>query len=653
MSTQGGQVEAGSPGKTTKAGKGATDRSPLPCHHDPFGPASLKWDGPASAPVANTPAARPDTPPIKPRRPGLHVPRPVLEGPRQVHLPPAVVVEVLDALDSGLLVDKESLHRFKIRLARQHRLSKVPSDADLLAALPEDARLRHRDLLRKKATRTLSGVAIVTIQSSPESCPHGTCVFCPGGPDVGSAQSYTGEEPAALRARAHAFDPYAQTASRLDALKATGHDIDKVDLIIQGGTFTARDLDYQEWFVKRAMDAMNDAALGWDPTIGARPGPLTLDETKQRNETAPARCIGLTVETKPDWWKEEHIDIALNYGATRVELGIQTVDDEILRRTNRGHDTQESKDSTRRAKDAGFKVCHHLMPGLPGSDPEKDVASGHALFSDPEYRPDMLKVYPTLVMPGTPLAVMHDAGRYQALGTDEAARVIARIKMALPPYVRVQRVDRDIPTTLIQGGVDKSNVRQLAHKVLEEMGEHCRCVRCREVGHLRRDAGPHHAMVKDAYQAGRLVLRDLRYEASGGEERFLSVEDEADDAIFGYLRLRRLHAPHRPELRPGDAMVREVKVPGQVVPVGTEAGRAQHRGLGTRLCIEAARITHEEWGTERLFVIAGIGVKPYYRRLGFTDDGVYLRATTDGSPHHGLTPLGPLPDVPYEGTTDL
>lgn len=557
---------------------------------------------------------------------GLHVPRPIQDLPAPTLLPPAAIAELLEVLDGGEIRAKEELHRFKIKLARRHRLPKVPSDSDIYACLPADAAKRHRVLLRKKATRTLSGVAIVTLQASPAGCPHGTCIFCPGGPDVGTAQSYTGEEPAALRARQHAYDPYKQTAARLAALAATGHDTDKVDLIIQGGTFPAREPEYQRWFIKRSLDAMNDAGQPWPRDVDDHPGGATLEASQRANESAPARLVGLTVETKPDWWRPEHIDLALSCGATRVEIGVQTLDEEILRRTNRGHTMQETVTSTKNAKESGFKLVHHLMPGLPGSDLEKDLDVAKRLFAEPDHRPDMLKIYPTLVVPGTPLARMHEREEYQDLATEQAARLIAQIKRSLPPYVRIQRVDRDIPTTLITGGVDRSNLRELAEDVLRlEYGERCRCVRCREVGIERRNA----AVADPDAEAEELLLVDHRYMANGGEERFLSIEAVSDGALLGYLRLRRLADPHREELAAGDAMIRELKVPGTVVPIGGRDTQAsQHRGLGARLVKEATRVA-AEWEAPRLHVIAGVGVKPYYRRLGFQDHGVYLAAKPD------------------------
>jgi elongator complex protein 3 len=571
----------------------------------------------------------------------LHTPRPVQDRPAPVPIPEAALADLLDALESGELQDKQALHNYKLRLARKHRLVKVPSDSDLMAALPKDAATKHRALLRKKLTRTLSGVAIVTLQASPAGCPHGTCIFCPGGPDVGTAQSYTGEEPAAMRARQHFFDPYAQTASRLAALQSTGHDTDKVDLIIQGGTFPAREADYQIWFIKRALDAMNDAALPWPRDKDAHPGASTIQQAQKTNEEAPARLVGLTVETKPDWWLRPHVDLALTYGATRVEVGVQTLDEEVLHRTNRGHTMAHTIESTKNAKEAGFKLVHHLMPGLPGSDLEQDLDNAVRLFSQPDHRPDMLKIYPTLVVPGTPLSRLHERGEYEALGTEDAARLIARIKRTLPPYVRIQRVDRDIPTTLISGGVDRSNLRELAHDALRiEYGERCLCVRCREVGIHRRTTGTPDPQEEE------LCVSDHTYQASDGEERFLAIESRHDGALMGYLRLRRLADPHREELQAGDAMIREVKVPGTIVPIGArDTTAAQHRGFGARLVHEAARIANEEWDAPRLHVIAGVGVKPYYRRLGFHDNGVYLSAPPRAV-DEGTAPSLPRPEVP-------
>lgn len=525
-----------------------------------------------------------------------------------------LVDEILTEVRAGRVRSAADLQRAKLNAVRRHKALGIPSNADLLAALDGNERDRLRPLLRRKATRTASGVAIVAVQTSPEWCPHGTCTYCPGGPPSQSAKSYTGFEPAALRAGRHAFDPYAQVWDRVQQLRAIGHDTDKIDLILMGGTLTARDLDYQQWFVKRCYDAMNDDGKPSTNLYGAK-GALTLEEAMQRNEEAENRCIGLTVETKPDWALEQHVDIMLGFGATRVELGVQTLHEDVLERVHRGHGIEHTRRSTRILKDAGMKLVYHMMLGLPGCDAARDLQSLRGIFEDERYRPDMLKLYPTLVVPGTQLYEAWKRGEYEPYGTDEAADVIAQAKRVVPEWVRIQRVDRDIPTPMISAGVDKSNLRQIALKRLEEARAACRCIRCREVG-LRADQGrPDHV---------ELVERD--YRASGGRELFLALEDPSADTIHAYLRLRIPGKGHRPELSStSHSIIRELKVHGQMLAFGQrETGASQHRGLGKRLLDEAARWTFDDLGLDRMFVLSGVGVKAYYRRLGFEDDGVYL-----------------------------
>jgi elongator complex protein 3 len=527
----------------------------------------------------------------------------------------SLVEELVSAVRSGRLRSRDEVQAFKLDSARRLGLDHVPSNADLLAQAPDGDREALRPLLLKKPTRTASGVAVVAVQTSPEWCPHGTCTFCPGGPPTNSSKSYTGHEPAARRAVRNAFDPYAQTADRIRQLKATGHATDKIDLILQGGTLTARDLDYQEWFVKRCYDAMNDDGVVSVNRVGT-PGALTLDDAMAVNESAANRCIGLTVETKPDWCLEPHLDVILGFGATRVELGVQTTFEEVLARTHRGHTLAESVQATRLVKDAGLKLCYHMMPGLPGSDPERDVESFARIFEDPAFRPDMVKIYPTLVIEGTRLYEDWRRGAYRPYTTEEAARVVAECKRRVPPWVRIQRIDRDIPVPQIAAGVDKSNLRQIARNRLRNtLGVDCRCIRCREVG-LNHDGMPPDEELE--------VFR-TEYEASEGRELFLSVEDPERRRLVGYVRARRLARPHRAELRPDDAMVRELKVYGPMVPIGGHADdRWQHRGWGRRLMDAAESVARDEWGCDRLLVLPGVGVRAYYRRLGYDDVGPYL-----------------------------
>lgn len=516
------------------------------------------------------------------------------------------------AVRAGELQTSDDVETFKRELAREGRFPRVPSNADLLASVSGADRERVRPLLRMKPTRTASGVAVVAVQTSPDWCPHGTCTFCPGGPPTNSAKSYTGHEPAARRAGRHNFDPYDQTADRLDQLEATGHDTDKVDLILMGGTLTARDLDYQQWFIKRCYDAMNDRGARTRNRFGT-PGALTLDEAMGTNEAAATRCIGLTVETKPDWCRKWHIDVALGFGATRVELGVQTTFDEVLEATHRGHDVADAVEATRLVKDAGLKLCYHMMPGLPGATPQMDVEAFGRVMQDPDFRPDMVKIYPTLVIEGTRLYEQWRRGEYEPYTTEVAADVVARCKRLVPPWVRIQRVERDIPTHEIEAGVEKSNLRQLAVERLRTVyGEECRCIRCREVG---RRAPPDEDSVE---------LRMTEYEASGGREAFVAAED-AGGTLVGFVRARLLGRPHRPELEAGGAIVRELKVYGTVVPIGQDgSGRWQHQGWGRRL-MEAVEVhARDAWGSRSMAVLPGVGVREYYRKLGYEDRGPYL-----------------------------
>ncbi|PKK85673.1 MAG: tRNA uridine(34) 5-carboxymethylaminomethyl modification radical SAM/GNAT enzyme Elp3 [Thermoplasmata archaeon HGW-Thermoplasmata-1] len=521
--------------------------------------------------------------------------------------------DILELIRSGAVADKATLHRAKVKLCRKYRLSEIPSDADLLASLPPCIEGREageiRKLLQKKPARTISGVAVVAVMTSPEACPHGKCIVCPGGPDTGSAQSYTGSEPAAMRASAHCFDPFEQTKSRLEQLSAIGHITDKVDLILMGGTFTARDFYYQEWFVKRCFDAMNGFASA------------SLEDAKKGNESAKNRCIGLTVETRPDWMRLQHCDRVLGYGATRVELGVQSTSDAVLQAMERGHTTNDTACATRILKDSGLKVCYHMMPGLPGSDRDTDIESFRDIFSDGRFMPDMIKIYPTLVVGNTKLAEMWRRGEYVPLETQAAAELVARIKSFIPEWVRVQRVERDIPVPLISAGVDKSNLRQIAEQLMAGHGTKCRCIRCREVGHrLMRDGS------QPDLDSVRLVRRE--YDASGGRELFLSLEDVKQDILIGYARLRMPGAPHRPEITERSALIRELKIHGPALALGEKPRYEwQHRGFGQEIMAEAIRLSAEEFDAKKMLVTSGVGVKSYYRKMGFSDDGPYVSKT--------------------------
>ncbi|MGD9962870.1 MAG: tRNA uridine(34) 5-carboxymethylaminomethyl modification radical SAM/GNAT enzyme Elp3 [Thermoplasmata archaeon] len=514
------------------------------------------------------------------------------------------VDELLQAIISGEVTTRDGVLRLKARLCKKHGLAKVPTNYELLAEVPEELRDIVEPLLRNKPVRTISGVAPVAVMTSPSDCPHGRCSYCPGGVPNNSPQSYTGREPAALRAATNEFDPYRQTSSRLEQLKAIGHRTDKVDLIVMGGTFTSRPSEYQEWFVKRCFDAMN----GRDSE--------DIESAHSVNETAASRCVGLTVETRPDWFDARQIDWSMRLGATKVELGVQILDDEVLDGVRRGHHVLEVVEATRRAKDAGLKVCYHVMPGLPGSTREKDLRSFRLMFEDSRFRPDMLKIYPTLVVKGTELYERWVKGEYTPLSEDDGVALVAEMKTLVPPWVRILRIQRDIPAGLIEAGIRKGHLRELVAERMAGDGTACGCIRCREVGH--RDVA---ASGGDAEP----VLRTLAYDSSGGVEEFISFELADTGSLVGYARLR------VPGGEGADhAFVRELHVYGQMVPIDDAPGRNwQHRGYGEKLLEECERRATRA-GRSELRITSGVGAREYYRSLGYARQGHYMAKSLRG-----------------------
>jgi len=492
---------------------------------------------------------------------------------------------------SGEIASKEDLQRAKINLCRELKVDAVPSNSELLEIVSEEDFPAVERILVRKPVRTLSGVAVVAVMTSPAPCPHGKCTYCPGGVENNSPQSYTGKEPAARRASFNEYDPFRQTSARMEQLGAIGHGTGKIDLIIMGGTFTSRPAEYQEEFVRRCFDAMNGKVAE------------TLEEAHLWNEAAPHRCIGMTIETRPDSFDQAMADHVLALGCTRVEFGVQLLDDDILASVNRGHGVAEVTAATKIAKQAGLKVCYHIMPGLPGSSPEKDLESFRLMFEDERFRPDMLKIYPTLVVKGTKLYESWVEGAYVPYRTGEAAVLVADMKALMPRYARIQRIQRDIPVDLIEDGVDKSHLRELAREILAKDGRRCQCIRCREVGlmgirHFEREA----------------VSREvIAYRSSGGVEYFISDNLADKDGLVGYVRLR---------IDGNTARIRELKVFGQMAALGHK-GEAQHRGFGKALLEEAER-TARSWGCAQCVVTSGVGVRAYYEAQGYRRQGPYM-----------------------------
>ena len=501
-------------------------------------------------------------------------------------------------------------------------------------------------MLLKKPAKTASGVAVVAVMPKPFACPHGRCTYCPGGPEYGTPNSYTGAEPPALDAIRYEHDPVPQIRTKLEKLEAFGHDTSKTELVIVGGTFLFMPRQYREAFVKSCYDALNGAASD------------SLAQAQRLNETSRVRCVGLTVETKPDYCMEEHIDSMLGYGATRVEIGVQSLRDHVYRITNRGHTYADVTRSFRLAKDAGYKIAAHMMPGLPTMTPDMDIEDFARLYDDSDLRPDMLKIYPSLVIRDTPLYEEYRSGRYAPYSDQEMIRVLAEAKRRIPKWVRIMRVQREIPPSQIVAGPRQGNLRQLVRQRLEEQGTPCRCIRCREAGLSRRRS------VRDDCNGGRdgthgragnsgdgsgdgsssdpgqsahagpdaLRLDVVHYDSSGGDEAFISYEDDAE-RIYGFVRLRNPGpGAHRPEVSAGTCLIRELHVYGRMVglgaaqppPASTLGGAIQHSGLGRALVENAENVARERFGAQKLLVISAIGTREYYRKLGYSLYGPYM-----------------------------
>lgn len=508
----------------------------------------------------------------------------------------------------------DDLGRVKIHVAKKYQLAKMPSNSEIIGILQAKEEVKLLPILRRKATRTISGVTVVAVMTKPYQCPQAEpCAYCPGGPSIGVPQSYTGFEPAAMRGLQNKFDPYDQVKKRIEQLTAIGHKVDKVELIIMGGTFPATPIDYQEWFIQRCLDAITDKESA------------NLEEAQKTAETSRIRNVGITVETRPDWAKESHVDQMLSMGVTRVELGVQNPNDKIYGLVGRKHTVQDVVEATRIMKDAGLKIVYHLMPGMPGSDRKQDLEAFNMIFSNPDFKPDMIKIYPCLVLKGTKTHEWYSQGAYKPYTTEEAASLIAEMKKTVPRWIRIMRVQRDIPARLIVAGVKRSDLREVIRQELTEQGLRCKCIRCREVGHSRASVGTK-VNPKD------IKLLTARYQASNGEEIFISAEDHGSDLLIGYLRLRvPSQEAHRPEVRAEPcSIVRELHVYGPLVPVGKHVGEAwQHKGYGSMLLIEAERITREDYNLKKTLVISALGTKQYYMRFGYRYDGAYMSKTLE------------------------
>jgi len=458
-------------------------------------------------------------------------------------------------------------------------------------------------LIRMKPIRTLSGVTTVTVLTKFHPCP-GNCIFCPQEDQL--PKSYLSEEPGAKRGVENNFDPFFQVHNRIRALEAVGHPTDKIELLILGGSFSSYPCDYQEWFVRRCFDAMNEV----DPA--ADTSDETLAEAQQRNVTGPHRNVGLVVETRPDLVTKEELAWYRTLGVTKVQMGAQSMDDHILKLNNRGHSVQDTLDATALLRAGGFKIVLHWMPNLLGATPESDREDFQRLWGEGAACPDELKIYPCQLLEHTQLYEQWQRGDYHPYSEATLLDLIADIKTGVPRYCRINRIIRDIPSTYVVAGNKNTSLRQDIQREMKRRGTQCDCIRCREVRRLE-------------VTVGAVSLHGLVYHPADAEEHFLSFDTE-EDKLAGFLRLS----------LPGDtgvtgmadlagaAIIREVHVYGQSLEVGEErSGTAQHSGLGTRLLLEAERIAKEK-GFEKLAVIAAIGTRGYYGGRGFEVSKHYM-----------------------------
>ena len=507
-------------------------------------------------------------------------------------------------------------------------------------------------LLMRRAVRTLSGVTIVTSLVKPYPCP-GECVYCPL--DERMPKSYLAEEPAAMRALMLAFDPYEQMAKRIEALEKNGHPTDKVELIIKGGTWNSYPLPYQYWFILRSFEAANETGKWKSPLEGGRgdvgqsrtsPKPMQIGSPSSRrdlteasplidlkkelfrqqrlNEHAKHRIIGLTLETRPDCINYHTIWQMREMGCTRLEIGVQHTDNKVLALTKRGHTAEEAMRATELLKNYGFKADYHLMPQLPGATATTDLVMLEEIFKNPGYRPDMIKIYPCTVVKGSELYDWFKDGKYKAYPTEDLLKILKQFKTVVPRYCRISRLIRDIPGQYIEEGNKVTNLRQVIQMEMKREGTACKCLRCREIGHVDiakiKDLTPH------------LFIDE--YKTHGGMEYFLSFEDKKRQVVFAFCRLRIVDTPvihPNKKLNSYEAYIRELHTYGQLIPIKQENKKsrkqdhvkAQHRGLGKKLVKKAEQIVKQN-KIEKLAVISGVGVRDYYRQLGYRLEKTYM-----------------------------
>ena len=539
----------------------------------------------------------------------------------------------------------KKVNQLKVQLCRKYKMKHIPTSIEImLHATPKQLKLLKKNIL-SKPTRSMSGVAPIAVMTAPFPCPHGKCIFCPGGPnsEFGNVpQSYTGKEPSTMRAIRGNYDPFLIVFNRLEQFIIAGHLPNKAEVIVQGGTFPALPVEYQEQFITGIYQALNDFSrlffkkdelniekirtffelpadftdekrrLRLQKKILALKKKTTLQKEQKRNETSAIRCVGLTIETKPDWGFAEHGNKMLELGVTRIELGVQSVYEEPLKICHRGHTLADTQKSIQELKDLGFKLNFHYMLGLPAVSKEMESVGLRELFDNPAYKPDMLKIYPCMVMKGTPLYELWKAGKFVPITTATAAEIIADFMRYVPSYCRIMRVQRDIPTYMTEAGVDRTNLRQYIEKIMQDKNIQTQEIRSREIGRLL------HKNPELTFKKPQIKI--LEYDASEGKEFFISLEDNS--ALFGFLRMRFPSECLRKEITTDSALIRELHIYGAATAFGKK-GTVQHRGLGKQLMKIAEKIAKKN-RKNKIIVISAVGTREYYKKIGYKKEGVYM-----------------------------
>lgn len=502
-----------------------------------------------------------------------------------------------------------ALQRLKHQYSAHYRVS-TPTNMEILATYRDMVLKKeiaeHKDFtkfLRKRSVRSMSGIVSVTVITKAFACP-GKCIFCPTEP--GMPKSYLSNEPAIMRAILNDFDGYKQVRNRISSLQKEGHSTDKVEVIVSGGTFSFYPHAYQTAFTRQIFNALNH------PHSHSR----SLLEAQKINETSENRCVGLSFETRPDHIDEDEVRRLGKLGATKIELGIQCLDDRIYALNQRGHTISDVARAMRLLRDGCFKINAHMMPNLYGSTPQRDFEMMKELFDNPDFRPDWLKIYPTMVVPYSVLEKMYKRGEHTSYSDEELLELLVRMTPLMPEYCRVTRIYRDIPAPSIISGSKVSNIRQVLDLELANRGLECRCIRCREIRDVSVDPK-------------KLTMKTFEYDASQGKEFFISWDEPTLDRICGFIRLRipsQFYSGKKHFIREleGCALIRELHVYGMQIPLDNkEVGASQHFGLGKKLLAEAESIARDA-GLKKMAIISGVGVREYYRAQGYQLEGTYM-----------------------------